>query len=457
MIEQMLNRDFLEQRLRRIADLCDRVVVKGEAPPEFEDAIEKAGMKREEVMPVLEDLRRAAKELASSRSTPLEKRAFIGRDATVSLIQSVLDDHFEIDVPGNVRPGAEGEGAIEGEVPVTDRVLTPEGAQEDEEEEGRGLLEKFFEKTDSTYVTAWVAAVAYRKIHGQHAFNPRPADRVTLGDKARIVLLGDWATGIPRAIQVSDQIRRILKADEGRIEQHVVHLGDVYYVGWPNEYKTRFLRYWPVHEGEEALAASWCLNGNHDMYSGGRGYFALLDDPRFAHQQKSSFFSLASTHWLLLGLDSSYEEFVLHGPQSEWAVEQLCSSDRANIVMTHHQPFSGYEKVDPRLLRQLKPAIDQGKVRAWFWGHEHRCSLYAPRDGVHYGRCVGHGGVPVYVDSVNLPDTVIYTFRESFKHFVETWARLGFAVLDFDGPVIEVRYVDETGRTAHQETLIAHD
>jgi hypothetical protein len=59
----------------------------------------------------------------------------------------------------------------------------------------------------------------------------------------------------------------------------------------------------------------WALNGNHDRYSGGHGYFGyLLHDPRFRGQWRgasadhtlSSYFSLENEDWQLLGLDSAY-------------------------------------------------------------------------------------------------------------------------------------------------------
>ena len=44
---------------------------------------------------------------------------------------------------------------------------------------------------------------------------------------------------------------------------------------------------WPVTADQAgAGVTSWSLNGNHDMYSGGFGYFqTLLADPRFAAQR----------------------------------------------------------------------------------------------------------------------------------------------------------------------------
>ena len=45
------------------------------------------------------------------------------------------------------------------------------------------------------------------------------------------------------------------------------------------------------------------LNGNHEMYSGGFGYFKLILP---AFEQDSSYFALQNEHWLLVGLDTAY-------------------------------------------------------------------------------------------------------------------------------------------------------
>ena len=104
---------------------------------------------------------------------------------------------------------------------------------------------------------------------------------------------------------------------EGR-EAHAVHLGDVYYSGLPSEDQRRFLAYWPVTAAQAASGVtSWSLNGNHDMYSGGYGYFGtLLADPRFAAQhspdgQPTSFFRLTSPSWDFVALDTSWDQNVL--------------------------------------------------------------------------------------------------------------------------------------------------
>lgn len=47
---------------------------------------------------------------------------------------------------------------------------------------------------------------------------------------------------------------------DGR-EVHALHLGDLYYSGWKEEYQTRFMPYWPVKSAQGGVS-SWSLNGN---------------------------------------------------------------------------------------------------------------------------------------------------------------------------------------------------
>ena len=83
------------------------------------------------------------------------------------------------------------------------------------------------------------------KIDGRPDFPNVPAGPVALAPNARVIVVGDWATGLPGAVAVAAQIRNGSKQGRGR-EQHLIHLGDTYYSGWQEEYETRFLRYWPV-------------------------------------------------------------------------------------------------------------------------------------------------------------------------------------------------------------------
>jgi len=182
---------------------------------------------------------------------------------------------------------------------------------------------------------------------------------------------------------------------------HVVHLGDVYYSGWDYEYKDRFLSYWPVKPSDGGRAGSWCLNGNHDMYSGGHAYFdTLLKEPLFKPQGQASFFRLYNADWQLFGLDTAWDDNGLKDPQASWVLNELTANGQKAILLTHHQLFSAYENgldVGQVIREKLGSALEANRIHAAFWGHEHRCVIYDPVQHVKYGRLIGHGGVPVYM------------------------------------------------------------
>lgn len=454
MIAQIVDHAFVKDRIDYLAMLQAVAAADAPLPAEVVAALAAEGVSIEEFRAALTALLdEGKKDLEKPRRQNESRQAFISSKRTLSLMQSALETYYEVRNPQEILTGGQGQGLAAGDAPITDRQLSETAAGLIAGEELR-LFEQF-----STTDAGWSSvlyAKAYAAWNGRHPFRPHPAAPFTMSDTARVVLLGDWATGVPRARKVGDAARAILLADRGNREQHVIHLGDVYYSGWSDEYRSRFFPYWPVRSGEEDLATSWCLNGNHDMYSGGEGYFrTLLGNPLFARQQGSSFFSLGNAYWLVLGLDSAYEDEALQEPQDSWAIREMQASGRANLLLSHHQPFSAYDHPSPYLLRQLEPALGRGLVRGWFWGHEHRCSVYEPRHGVEYGRCIGHGGIPSWVDDPHFPPGVRYTFRESFESGLETWALFGFAVLDFDGPSIQVGYFDEDGQQAYREELSA--
>jgi hypothetical protein len=297
----------------------------------------------------------------------------------------------------------------------------------------------------------WVESVLSKGLtllEGDVKFIDGRAPQVTFADNARFVVVGDWGTGLPGARAVGRQMAGHVRAGrkQGR-EVHLLHLGDVYYSGWKEEYESRFMPYWPVRSAAEGVP-SWALNGNHDMYSGGHGYFGyLLRDPRFAAQNGSSYFCLQNSHWQLLGLDTAFVNADLVGNQAEWVTEKLRESDRKTMLLTHHQPFSAYDpELKPPLLERLQPAFAVRKLDAWLWGHEHRCYVYDDNYAPYlkFGSCIGHGGVPVLLDD-HTPPKVRWRAEGYEPHGDYKWQHFGFAVLDFHGAEIEIRYYDQTG------------
>jgi len=383
---------------------------------------------------------------------PIEELSFIGRNPVTSVIQSALELYIE------TKYGH----AVEG-----DDTLTPDGCPEEGDPlppiTGRHLIGPF-EPAD----LGWVAfIVAWGLRDHKRPFNPIPAPPATLADPGRVLVVGDWGTGIERAQAVACHMRRYIEEGmEAGLEPHVIHLGDVYYAGWPWEYKKRFLRYWPVRPGEEQKKVhSWSLNGNHDMYSGGDGYFdTLLADPRFGLQARSSWFRLENAHWRLFGLDTAWDEvglmdprdqFGLQDPQAKDVMGEIAKDDRKVMLLSHHQLFSCYEgHVGSFLQNKLKGLLDHNRIRAWLWGHEHKAIAYEPHHGVGYGSCLGHGGVPVYRTHAPARGPAISWFESNYRtDGFQNWALFGFAVLDLDGSRLRISYVDEYGREANADEL----
>jgi len=296
---------------------------------------------------------------------------------------------------------------------------------------------------------------------GKHPFSEDAPD-ITLGENAKVFVVGDWATGLRQARNVAARIAEQVQVIPQGLDCHVIHLGDTYYSCLEDEVRRRFLDLWPV--SPSSPVRSWSLAGNHDMYSGGHAYFdVLLADTRFAAQNRCSYFSLSNPNWQILGLDSSYknpDEADLQDPQSEWLADRVRNTRASRtILLTHHQPFSAYEEVDAPLAGTVAKALGDYKVDAWLWGHEHCCAQYRPdvisdvrggyKENAKYTAVVGHGGVPDLLSDERAAanqDAIEWAFRDYYQVGDDKWSLGGFAVLTFAGPELQIQYYDEYGK-----------
>jgi hypothetical protein len=331
-----------------------------------------------------------------------------------------------------------------------------------------------FTSDDPDWYVSIAQGVLDRLAKGNAPFNPAPAEHDGVADDARLVVVGDWGTGLPRARDVATHMHEAIDSALGDGRQvHVLHLGDVYYSGFESEDKKRFLDLWPVTPAQaDAGVSSWSLNGNHDMYSGGFGYFGtLLGDPRFRAQRSpdgkpTSFFRLRSPSWDFVGLDTAWDTdvtsngqiAVLQDPQARYVADVAAGSPRKLVLFSHHQLVSFYDKADlgTTLPGKLAPVLQKDRVTAWWWGHEHRAITYGGASGVRYPRCLGNGGVPILPDHAppagSSPDVTWHSTRTVREHG-QKWTRFGFAVLDLHPDRIEVAYIDDDGFTPHTETI----
>jgi hypothetical protein len=492
MLEQVLNRDFVLSYLDEVRGYLESVATNDEVRRSFvksrrgisEDVPQDLSLSESRVL--LEYVKEAqfnetqastgqktfvpAEERRGDAATSLDDTSFFSRSPIVSLLQTTIETYYTEQKPDSIEEISDGDKERRSGVqtpPVTNlRIKDLPEIRENAGEPGTGSERRFatqFEVTDIRWVSSGLSWLI-TKFRGKHSFNAEPStkDPRRVADNVRVVIVGDWATGLPRAQNVANEMRKVLDAGiAANYQQLVVHLGDTYYSGWQPEYEKRLLKYWPVRQEEAGKIASFTLNGNHDMYSGGHSYYSVgIEDARFKPWHNgSSFFGLMNNQWRIFGLDTAYDDFDLKDPQASWINSQISGDNKKLMLLSHHQLFSAYEGGGPKLAEKLGKVLESKRVRAWYWGHEHRCMLYDPYDDVEYGRCIGHGGVPVYMSHAQndpYPVPGNYEYRDYTTSILgEHFALFGFAVLDFvpDGTV-NVRYIDENGKCHKQETLL---
>jgi hypothetical protein len=75
--------------------------------------------------------------------------------------------------------------------------------------------------------------------------------------------------------------------------------------------------------------------------------------------------------------------------------------------------------------------------------------------GIPFLRCIGHGGIPVPAKPDDaIPAPGIWREVGSFVEKGRSWSNFGFAILDFDGPRVTVRYRNDVGDETRSETII---
>jgi hypothetical protein len=224
--------------------------------------------------------------------------------------------------------------------------------------------------------------------HEKHAWLPPSPVPEALADDAKIAVFSDWGTGLYGAPVIASTIKKLPRCDVA------LHLGDTYYSGDDDEIQARLVGDWPRRAG----TINRTLNGNHEMYSGGAGYFAALAS---FFNQPSSCIAMQNASWLLIGLDTAYEDFDIAPVQVNWVKSLVAAAGKRKVILfSHHQPFSSLDDQGPKLQIALAELLEARRITAWFWGHEHRLVVYQPHEkwGVK-GRCVGHGGFPAFRDT----------------------------------------------------------
>jgi Calcineurin-like phosphoesterase len=303
-----------------------------------------------------------------------------------------------------------------------------------------------------------------------------------------IAVAADWGTGTLEAESVAANMKACSP-------HYTAHLGDVYYMGEGSEIRENCLgkktkHYTGVHWPMDFLLGSFALMGNHEMYSGGEGYFedflpklGLFNaNGAVSERQSGSYFCLETENWLVFGLDTGYHSAgmpiftsvpginkipVLNvdarfdNKMMAWLTQTVNllkakgSGNKSVLLLTHHQPISSFEHAFTKPVKQLaKLGFLNGQEFVWLYGHEHRLTIYEKQALANtlsvYPRCIGHGGMPVEVTELTRPDPDV-AYYDPRKHPIDEShpntlvGYNGHVVLIFRGAKLTIEYRDILG------------
>ena len=121
-------------------------------------------------------------------------------------------------------------------------------------------------------------------------------------------------------------------------------------------------------------------------------------------------------------------------------------------MLTHHQPFSEFERCFGKPVKQLAEAgFSDGREFIWLFGHEHRLTIYNKQrlagSMTAYPRCIGHAGMPVKVTKLTRPNPDILYYDPRVHPIDDRDLKTmvgynGHVVLLFEGEKLTIEYHD---------------
>lgn len=166
--------------------------------------------------------------------------------------------------------------------------------------EGDLIGDKKYETFDIGWLESLICWLEHFGVGNKAPFPTGAAPVIAVPDSVTIAIAGDWGTGTQWRQDGQPVPAQLVANEMKRCSPDItIHLGDVYYSGTTHEETDNLLLAgWP-----RGSIASFTLNSNHEMYSGGIGYFNVaLRDPAFSQQKNCSYFALYNKHWLVIGL-----------------------------------------------------------------------------------------------------------------------------------------------------------
>jgi 3',5'-cyclic AMP phosphodiesterase CpdA len=314
------------------------------------------------------------------------------------------------------------------------------------------------------------------KIQGKRNINFGVIDW-QLPNDARVGIIGDWGTGMPDAIAL---LKDMLVNYQ---PQAIIHLGDIYYSGTPQECQLHFAGiFQQVFDevlGKGKRIPVFSIPGNHDYYAWGSGYYKMVcqlnNYAGIANAiQPASYFCLRTQDggWQFLAMDTGYNDSNpldqidpayagpwLQSSENEWHRDKLKNFNGATILLSHHQVFSANENINGTIsaykdLLFFNPFIYKvawdslsSKIAGWIWGHEHNFVLYQNKlFNVEKGRLVGNSAYEELTSSdpyaVNHPEVPYLLPEPEYDRYKlgtntdsngVTYYNHGYAIIDFSG------------------------
>jgi len=285
--------------------------------------------------------------------------------------------------------------------------------------------------------------------------------------KVRIMLIGDWGTGMYDEGGGFDPAREVIDRVNELKPDYLIHLGDVYYAGTqdrlpPAEEHDNFLKLWPE---QLSPGRSFTLNSNHEMYGGANGYFNIAlgvnakSPTPFQHQNGTSYFALNFGDWVIVGLDAAYHDpssLYMEGslgdkgkhPHQYQFLKKVTANAKKVLLLTHQTAMDTRGKKTLQLWKDVKDIV---QPNYWYWGHIHLGLVYSDlsvlgKQGVK-ARCVGHSAIPFGEpwELTQSDEVCWYAHTPADVPGNKNLCRNGFAMLTLgaDGSIEEAFY--ETG------------
>jgi hypothetical protein len=226
MIEQVLSKTFLLNVLTKMEEAAKSPLRAG-GRRSTKDA---ERLSQAETATVLEDLRKAREDagepvkrtrrMSSAAGPPsADEKVYIPASPELSNLQSAIEQYVFEHRPELLQRDPQ---------TMTRRGKTTSVTGMRLKSSDRRLFGRF-EVTDLRWINS-LFAKGMTKFRGKHAFVPRPARETPISlpdEKLRLVIFGDWGSGIPRAQKVSKAIRRELDYGIAHgLQQHVIHVGE---------------------------------------------------------------------------------------------------------------------------------------------------------------------------------------------------------------------------------------